>query len=217
MELTIKNLKEEIFNTLGKDIINEGFLFNKSTFEFVRKDGKNKAKLYFLFNNFQPLRIEFHYSIVFKIFEINKETKSFLGYLGRVADLDTKTFREGDFHPDTKDKENKYRADFYHKVNDINHASKEIEVARKLWKDDFVPMLPIYTNFEKFQDYVLNNYKLNFSDEIPFLPTLISAKLKSYDILKEVVSFYWNKMQMDNKPETDFTKKILVKITEYAG
>lgn len=212
MELTLGQLKEILFNTLGQDLIKEGFVFAKSYFEFKKKIGKNKVKVCFDFYDYKPDWVEFNYRFEFSIDEIDREAKKLHDFCGIRYNGYSITLTEGDFHPLTKDKELKYRIDYTHKIYDFERDKAELEYSRKKLHEEFLSRLPVYTNLALFQDAFLNDYELMGTNKAPFMYVLIAAKLKGIKELEKLVPYAWEKLGLEAKPDNNNTKQLISKL-----
>jgi hypothetical protein len=216
MELTLGNLKEVLLKTIGQDILNEGFIFSKSNYQFRKKEGKNKAEILFFFFDYKPSWLEFRYTIYFYINEIENESNKFFKFLGleRVSQP-TQSFFEGDFHADTKNLEFKYRIDYTHRIFDIDKDDSEIEYSRKLLRDEFIPRISTFTDIGNYQEYVLSNYEV-IENGVQLLPALIAAKLKGINELEKMVSYLLQKAEIIELESTDLRKRVITEILSYA-
>jgi hypothetical protein len=65
LELWFPNIRKYLYKTIGKQIVSQGFKFNKSEFSYKRKHGKDYEELCFILKNQFP--INYRISFILKI------------------------------------------------------------------------------------------------------------------------------------------------------
>lgn len=193
MELSIENIKKDIANIIGNDLIADGFKLDKSNTWYTKKINKNKVKIFVDCYNYKPIKIEFRLIFQIWIDEIIKEKEKFHRYLNEpfLNEWPIFSFCEGDFYKETKHLEHKYRNAYTHIIESHLDVEREILACKKLLYSEILPSLNDFTSLELFQSFVLNNYQ-SLSLNYYFIPSMIAMKLKGINELRKVVDYYWN-------------------------
>lgn len=215
MDLTIGNLKKILLDTIGKDLIDNGFEFSKSTFTFTKKYGENKCKAFFFFYDYKPSYLEYQFQIECTIDSIRREIVRFSEYSNINLSCETAFFVEGHFHPSTKDKEPKYQSAYSHRIFNLSKANLEIKVSREIFKDYFLPRLVDYTNLESFQQKHLHSLS-NTENFKPIVSLLMAAKLMGFAELEKLVTYLENQLQIKNLSDCHQNKFFFSLILPYA-
>ena len=218
MELKVRRLREIIASTIGEDLIAEGFSIDKSL-TWIKKTVNKKNKIHFLIDcyNYAPVHLEFRLIISFWISEILSEMEKYHHYLNESFNSKGELFifSEGDFNPLVKNLELKFRNAYTHIVTDINDTEIQISECRKTLREEIIPLLPTLSVLEKFQDYVLENYK---DPEKSWLAKtgIIAMKLKGAKELEMVVDYFWKSLELDKKPKDNYFRNYVENIITYS-
>lgn len=215
MDLTIGNLKEVLLDTIGKDLIDNGFEFSKGNFTFIKKNGKNKCKAFFFFYDYKPSYLQYQFQIECTIDSIRREVLRFSEYSNISIPSNTGFFIEGHFHPSTKDKEPKYQSAYCHQIYDLSKSEIEINISREIFKDYFLPRLADYSNIENFQQKYLSTH-LNAESYKPIASLLMGAKLMGFAELEKLVIYLNDKLHIDELSNYHQEKIFFSMILPYA-
>src|SRR4030095_6636118 len=108
LDLSIRELRESIANTVGQDLINEGFSIDKSL-QVLQKGIKNKYKIkcFLLVYDYKPVKLEYQLSFQFRMIPIEEEMKTYFEFCNIPFSGSAIALNEGDFHPNHRDLEPK--------------------------------------------------------------------------------------------------------------
>ena len=76
-DLRMPDIKNYLYETVGKVIEVKGYKFKKTNYSFTRKQGKDYEEIYFLFHNYFPLKYDSHFSLRIWNAEIQRIKKLF--------------------------------------------------------------------------------------------------------------------------------------------
>ena len=216
-ELTVSNLRRNLSNVLGIDLMKEGFTINSGLTTFKRKiNSKNEIQIELDCYDYKPSNLQFKLGLRCKLKEIENEAKKFYAFLGfEYVPHWTILLTEGDFHPQTRLLEHKLRKAAIHIVEDEQSMNVAISDCREVLKNDIMPYLSKFSDLEKYQDFVLNDF--DSVDRLSlFLSGILAAKLKSKEALIKLVDHLWTKNTLDSKSDEDYMKKFVANIIRYA-
>ncbi len=215
MNFTLTEVKSLLADTIGKDLLKEGFTFNKSKFEFAKKLESSKIRCLFFFYNYTPHKIEYKFSFNSVIKEIEVEEKKYCSFLNQPFERRNKLlFREGDFHPKVKHESMKFRAAFTHIL--INHPqdSEVIEESRKVLRNEFLPRMSIFSTLEGFQGFILSNFQYVIDFQL-LLPSLLALKLKGDEAFTNLIDFLKFHLEYKNMDPRNIIKQVLDNVTAF--
>ena len=216
-ELTVSNLRRNLNNTIGIDLIKEGFTIDSRLTTLKRKTNtKNEIQIELDCYDYKPSHLEFRLALRSKLKEIENEAKKFYDFLGeQYTPRWTIMLTEGDFHPKSRLMERKLRKSASHGITDEQSMNVAISDCRTILNNEIIPQLSKFSDLEKFQDFVLDDFDSVIRLDL-FLPSIIAAKLKSRQALIKLVDYLWIKKALDSKGENDFMKKLVANIIPYA-
>lgn len=216
-ELTVSNLRKNLSNALEIDLTKEGFTINSRLTTFKRKtNNKDEIQIELDCYDYKPSNVQFKLALRCKLKEIESEAKNFYDFLGEeYVPRWTILLTEGDFHPQTHLLERKLRKFAIHIVEDEQSMNVAINDCRKILKNEIIPYLSKFSDLEKFQNFILNDFDSVIRFDL-YLSSLIAAKLKGREALTKLVDHLWIKLDLDSKDDYDFAKKLVANITPYA-
>jgi hypothetical protein len=214
--LSIGKLRKLLTNTVGQDLIDEGFTINK-TFTVLKKrvEIKNKITCFFDCYDYLPERLEYRLLFEFKIFELVKEAERFYKYCGIEFNGFPLVLGEGSFHPRTKELDLKFRSAFTHVVTDFEMFSETVEDCKMVLHNEIIPRLPTFSTLHKFQEFVLQDYNSVYKLGIGIF-SIIAAKLKGKEELHKLVAYLWEKLKIDSLNGQHLLRKLYGNILTYA-
>ena len=208
-KLSVKLLRETLTETIGHDLMNEGFSIDSNKTKIKKKIKKNLITVFLDCYDFLPAKIEFRLLLIFRIHELDAETKLFYDYLGEDY-TKGKSFilSEGDFHPKVKAMDHKQRNAATHIVSDFNTLKEGIDDCRKILSNEIIPQFANFSELNKFQNYILNHYEEIIRLGL-IIPGIIAAELKSKDELFRLTNFLWEELELETASDANFFKKVI--------
>jgi hypothetical protein len=217
MNFTIKSLKEISASSVGNILIENGFSIDKSQTWLKKKVmQKNSIKCFFDCYDYKPFKLEYRLVFIFKICEIENEMDKFYNFFGQTFNkAPTFTFSEGDFRPDLKHLEGKYKNAFTHTVTDFDMIHGSIKECCSVLENEIIPVFPIFSDIGCFQEYVLNNYKLIGESKLT-MPAIVAMKLKGTGQFEYIANHIWQNLDLESKNEKYYLREFITNFKEFS-
>lgn len=214
MNITIKEVKEALYDKVAGDFIGEGFSFNKTDFSFKKKKGKDTIRCEFTFYGF-PVKVEYNFSFVFFINELEKELEKFRNFCGTPYVKFGIHIREGDYHPLVSNTDFKYRVAFTHTISDIMQDKESFEETRLLIKHEFFPRLKTFSDLKYFQNFVLEDYSRVTKYGIMSY-AFLALKMKNTNAVLSLIEHLKVELRVTELDPHHATRKIIEDMALYA-
>jgi len=157
-ELRLPEIKEYLYESVGKILESVGFRFKKSDFSFMRKRKDNSEKVFFLFYNYYPLNYEMHF-----LSEIwNQEVESVKSGFQSTQKVEKLNFRSlvmfmGDFLDECKNVEIGIRKGYTYKLAISTDLVAASERSQALIGGKLIPLLNQLTSVDGLDEYFFDD------------------------------------------------------------
>ncbi|HVG16872.1 MAG TPA: hypothetical protein VM935_18010 [Chitinophagaceae bacterium] len=214
---TIMELRKALVPLIAQDFANLGYKADSKLNYIRRKTGKgDEQKISLNCYDHKPVRIEFRLIIQVAIKRIDDETKKFYEYLNEQYNGGpTIILCEGDFHHKVKHLEPKLRNAATHIISNKSEMKEAIEDCRKVLGEEIAPQLEAFSDFDRFQDYILKDYDAILRLQL-VEPSLMAAKLHSRTELVRLVNYLWDALNLASMNEANYTRRFVENLIPYS-
>lgn len=213
-KLSLGWLRQNLAESIGKDLRPFGFKPNKQNTKLRKKLHKNVIEINFDCYTYTS-KLEFRLLVMCLIPEIEEERKRFYHYLDRdFVKGWTFILSEGSYHPKSKELEAKFQSAATHVVVDDQTLIEGIEDCKKVFNTEISPMLPAFESLDGFQKLIGNCS--SWSSNVALIePGLLAAKMKGRKELVQLVTCLENEFQNSSKGIFQRVTKQLQEIMRY--
>lgn len=159
LDLTLKELKENIYEEVNKILSTSGYKGNRNKMQFLKKTKDQEVLIEFDFNNYQPIDFQFIFGVAIRYPQLIDQMKKFYQIVEPQRPPQWNIFlTERDFVESLEQASSMSKKTYYNSVTSKKQAKQVIDKSLERLLKKALVLANKIPNKEYYREFISNNY-----------------------------------------------------------